>query len=154
MCCILLTLFLAAMPVLSGRVADSRGKPLAGASVHVQTDDGRTTDLVTDSRGAFRVEITGRFHLEIRHDGYRTVRSSTVSLSGGSDDIYQIDDIRLLPGNPGDVETVVLQLEEVVNPEARGDPTVREGLPKSDRLFGLRGGVNVTKIGEGSGQQW
>src|SRR5262249_52594199 len=34
------------------------------------------------------------------------------------------------------------------------DPTVREGLPKSDRLFGLRGGVNVTKIPEGSGQQW
>ena len=27
-------------------------------------------------------------------------------------------------------------------------------MPKSDRLFGLRGGVNVTGIAEGSGQQW
>jgi len=42
----------------------------------------------------------------------------------------------------------------VSDPESRGQPGVREGLPKSDRLFGLRGGVNVTGIAEGSGQQW
>jgi hypothetical protein len=59
-----------------------------------------------------------------------------VSVSAGSDDVYQIDDIRLLAGNSDSLDTVVLQLEEVANPEARNDPTVREGLPKSDRLFG------------------
>ena len=147
-------LLLAATPVLTGRVADSAGKPISRASVRVQTEDGRTVDLLTDSRGAFRVEISGKVHLEIRRAGYRTVRSSTVSLSGSSDDIYQTEDIRLLPGNPDATELVVLQLEEVASPETREDPTAREGLPKSDRLFGLRGGVNVTNIREGSGQQW
>jgi Carboxypeptidase regulatory-like domain/TonB dependent receptor-like, beta-barrel len=147
--------FLVAAPaIISGRVSDPNGKPISGASVRVQSEDGRKTDLVTDNRGTFRAEITGRFHLEIRKVGYRTVRSSTVSLSAVSDDVYQIDDIRLLPGNLEAVETVVLQLGEVASPETRGEPTVRESLPKSDRLFGLRGGVNVTNIREGSGQQW
>jgi Carboxypeptidase regulatory-like domain/TonB dependent receptor len=145
---------LAAPAIVSGRIADPNGKPIPGANVRVQTEDGRKTDLVTDSRGTFRAEISGRFHLEIRKVGYRTVRSSTVSLTAGSNDIYQIDDIRLLPGNLEAVETVVLQLGEVASPETRGEPTVRESLPKSDRLFGLRGGVNVTNIREGSGQQW
>src|SRR4030095_8141199 len=53
-----------------------------------------------------------------------------------------------------DVETVDLQLDEPEGPQSRGDPSVREGLPKSDRLFGLIGGVNVSGIAEGSGQQW
>ena len=63
-------------------------------------------------------------------------------------------DVPLRPGNPDDVEPIVLQVEEVSNPEAHDDPNAREALPKSDRLFGLRGGVNVTNINEGSGQQW
>jgi hypothetical protein len=149
-----LALFLAATPVLAGRVADSRGKPIAGATVRIQAEDGRSAEVVTDSRGAFRVEIASRSRLEIRHDGYRTVRSSTFSLSSASDDVFEMDDVRLTPGRPDDVETLVVQLEEVANPESRGDPNIREGLPKSDRLFGMRGGVNVTNIREGSGQQW
>jgi hypothetical protein len=148
------SLALAAAPIITGRIADSRGKPITGATVRVQNEDGRSAEFVTDSHGAFRVQASGRFHLEIRHEGYRSVRSSVVSVSAGSDDVYQIDDIRLLTGNSDSHDTVVLQLEEVANPEARNDPTVREGLPKSDRLFGLRGGVNMTNIREGSGQQW
>jgi outer membrane receptor protein involved in Fe transport len=148
----LLAFALAAVPVLTGRVADSRGKPLPGAAVRVQMEGGRSTELITDNRGAFRVEISGRFQLEIRCAGYRTVRTSVVTLSSAGDDVYQIDAIRLLAGNPDEVETIVLQLEEVANTEARGDPSAREGLPKSDRLFGLRGGVNVTNINEG--WQW
>ena len=139
---------LAATPVLTGRIADSRGKPLAGAEVRVHIEDGRTVDGMTDGRGAFRIEIAGRFQLEIRHKGFRSVRSSPIALSGSGDDVYQIEDIRLLPGDSTDVETVLLELEEVEDPEARGDPTIREGLPKSDRLFGLRGGVNVTNVNE------
>jgi hypothetical protein len=150
----LLVFLLAATSFLAGRVSDSRGKPIAGASVRVYTEGGQTTEFVTDSRGGFRAGISGRFHIEIRHDGYRSVRSSTLSLPGAFEDLYQTDDIQLLPGNPADVETVVLQLEEVAGSEGRGDPGVQEGLPKSDRLFGLRGGVNVTNIREGSGQQW
>jgi hypothetical protein len=150
----LLALLLAATPVLSGRVTDARGKAISGATVQVQMDDGRTTQLTTDAHGDFRVEATGRFRLEIRHDGYRTVHSSTLSLSAGSDDFYQTDDIQLLPGKPEDIETVVMQVEGVAGSETRRDPTVRESLPKSDRLFGLRGGVNVTNIPVGTGQQW
>src|SRR5207302_492147 len=36
----------------------------------------------------------------------------------------------------------------------RADPTASEALPKSDRLFGLRGGANLYGIKEGSAQQW
>src|SRR5262245_29672547 len=125
-----LALLLAATPVLSGRVTDSRGKPVPGATVRVQLEDGRSTQLTTDARGDFRVEANGRFRLEIRHDGYRTVRSSVLSLSSGSEDVYQTDDIQLLPGKPEDVESVVLQLEGVASSETRRDPTVRESLPK------------------------
>src|SRR3954470_7149837 len=111
----ILALFLAAAPVLTGRVADSKGKGIPGAQVHVQAEDGRTRDLVTDSRGSFRVEIGGKFYLEIRHDGYRTVRSSTFSPAGASDDVYQVE-IPLLAGNPDDIETIELQLQQVSNP--------------------------------------
>ncbi|HSU87789.1 MAG TPA: carboxypeptidase-like regulatory domain-containing protein, partial [Terriglobia bacterium] len=149
-----LALFLAASPVLMGRVTDSHGKPIPDARVRLQTDDGKTTEVVTDGHGSYRLEVNGRFRLEIRHDGYRTVRSSAALLPNApSDDIYQAD-VSLLPGNSEDIETVELRLEEVTDPEIRGETAAREGLPRSDRLFGLRGGVNVTGIREGSGQQW
>jgi TonB-dependent receptor-like protein/carboxypeptidase family protein len=149
-----LALFLAAGPILSGRVADPQGTPIPNAIVRVDSDDGRSSVGVTDSRGEFRVEVNGRFIVEIRHSGFRTLRSAAASLLGASaDDIYQAT-FSLLPGDVGDIETVELRLEAVSDPEARGEPGVREGLPKSDRLFGLRGGVNVTGIAEGSGQQW
>jgi len=151
MLALLLTVLLA-IPILTGRVVDSRGKPVAGALVRIQTEDGRTTDRQTDSRGTFRIEVGGRFSLEVRQDGYQTVRSSTVSIPASSDDIYQVEDIELVAGNPTRVETVLLQLGELGNPETRGDPSLREGLPKFDRLFGLRGGVNVTNVNEG--WQW
>ena len=150
----LLVIFLAASPILIGRVTDVRGRPIAAATVRVQSDDGRATEVLTDSRGVYRIEANGRFHLEIRHEGYRTVRSSDASIaSGGSDDVYQAD-VSLLPGNSEDLETVDLRLEEVADSENREEASAREALPKSDRLFGLRGGVNVTGIREGSGQQW
>jgi hypothetical protein len=40
------------------------------------------------------------------------VRSSTVSLSGGSDDIYQIDDYPAAAGNPGVTETLYCSLRK------------------------------------------
>jgi hypothetical protein len=150
----LLTLFIAAAPILAGRVADSSGKPVPDAIVRIEQEGGRSLEVTTDRRGAFRLQISGRFQLEIRHPQYRTVRSSTVSLSDDSvDDVYEAS-IPLLAGNPGDIELVDLQLEQVRDQEAPDQAGVREGLPKSDRLFGLRGGVNVTGIAEGSGQQW
>src|SRR5437870_4209897 len=131
-----------------------RGKPIPDAIVRIETDDRRTMEVLSDSRGAYRIAANGRFRLEIRHEGYRTVRSSDALIpNGGADDIYQAD-VSLLPGNPEDIETVELRLEEVTDPEIRGETAAREGLPRSDRLFGLRGGVNVTGIREGSGQQW
>ena len=94
----LLAVLLAAAPVLSGRVVDSHGKGIPDAKVRVQNDGGGTTDVVTDSRGNFRVPVSGKFHIEIRHDGYRSIRTSTVALSGTPDDVYQVE-VRLLPGN-------------------------------------------------------
>ena len=146
-----LVLFLAASSVLVGHVTDPQGRPVSGATIRSHGEDGRTAESVTDGRGAFRLEVRGRFRLEIRHPQYRTLESSEVSLS--TEDVYQAD-VPLIPGKPGDIETVDLQLEQMADLENRGEPTAREGLPKSDRLFGLRGGVNVTGIAEGSGQRW
>src|SRR5204863_8285552 len=115
--------------------------------------DERTMSLRTDNRGAFRNEVHGQIHVEILQDGYRTVRSQWISLSGNSDDVYQFD-VPLQAGNSTDRENVILQIEDVQSPESRDDPTIREALPKSDQLFGLRGGINVSNIREGSGQQW
>src|SRR5437764_11789650 len=121
----LLAVLLAASPVLAGRVVDSHGKGIADAKVRVVADDGQTTDALTDSRGNFRVPVSGKFHVEIRHDGYLSVRSSTVSLSGAPDDVYQIE-VALLPGNPDQIEFLDLRLEEGSNPEGREDPNARE----------------------------
>jgi hypothetical protein len=129
------------------------GKSQPGAAVHIVFANGRMAEINADRRGSFRAEVSGRFHIEIQHDGYRTVHSSEISLPSDSDDTYQID-VPLRPGNPEDVENVILQVEQVANPEGRGDPNASEALPKSDRLFGLRGGVNVTNIKEGAGQEW
>ena len=150
----LLAVFLATAPILMGRITDPRGTPISNARVRVQTDNGTTAESLTDSRGVYKVEANGKFSLEIQREGYRTIRSSIASLpNAASEDVYEAD-VSLLPGNIQEIETVELRLEEVANPETRDDASAREGLPKSDRLFGLRGGVNVTGIREGSGQQW
>ncbi len=150
----LLAVLLAASPVLMGRITDPHGKPISNAKVQVQTETGITAEAFTDGRGVYKIEANGKFRLEVQHEGYRTIRSSIASLpNAGADDVYEAN-VSLLPGSSEDVETVELRLEEVSNPETRDEATAREGLPKSDRLFGLRGGVNVTGIREGSGQQW
>jgi hypothetical protein len=151
----LLVFLMSAAPILVGRVVDSRGKAVSNAVVRVQAEDGGTSEVTTDNRGVFRVEIPRKFQLEIAHPAYRTLRSSPVSLPDSvSDDVYEVDDVPLLAGDSADVETVDLAIEHLEDPESRGQPAAREGLPKSDRLFGLRGGVNMTGIGEGSTQQW
>ena len=148
------TVLAAGMPILTGRITDSRGKPIPDATVRIQTDDGRTAEVLTDSRGNYRIEAGGKFHIEIEREGYRRVRSSTATLANTvADDLYEAD-ITLFPGNSSDIETVELRLEEAAAPETRDEASAQEALPKSDRLFGLRGGVNVTGIREGSGQQW
>jgi hypothetical protein len=130
------------------------GKSIPGSIVRVVAPDGRATiEVSADKRGAFRVEVPEKFHLEIRHDGYRTVRSSEVSLSPGSDDVYQVD-VPLRPGSPENVEAVVLQVEQLSSPETRADPSAREALPAVDRLFGPRGGVNITNLKQGVSQEW
>jgi hypothetical protein len=137
----------AASPVLVG-------KSVPGATVRVIAAGGRVTaEVSADKRGTFRAEVPEKFHLEIRHDGYRTVRSSEVSLSPGSDDVYQVD-VPLQPGGPDEPEAVVLQVQQLSAPDSRTDPSSNEALPAVDRLFGQRGGVNVSGIREGASQQW
>jgi hypothetical protein len=141
-------------PVLVGRVTDPYGKALADARVRVHDAAGGTSFLRTDRRGAFRVEMSGRFYIEIRQQGFRTVRSQWISLSGASDDdVYQFD-VPLQAGNSNETEDVILQIQDLDGPELQDDSPFREALPKSDQLFGMRGGINVSNIREGSGQQW
>lgn len=147
-----LSLVLALIPTLTGRVTDSSGMPVPRAHVQVMTDDGRVITAVADERGAFRLEVSGRFYIEIRQPGYRSVRTNSVQLAE-SDAVYEFD-IPLLAGDSNDLEQVDLQLAEVLDAQGSAEPAAREGLPRFDRLFGLRGGVNVSGIAEGSGQQW
>src|SRR5579884_308704 len=147
-----LALLLSAVnPVLTGRVLDQSRKPLSHAEVRIVTPDGRTLAQTTDDRGSFRFEITGRFQIEIRHSGFRSVQSNVIALP--RDGTYEID-VRLLPGESDTTDQVDLQIEEQASLEDRADPNASEALPKADRLFGLRGGVNLYGIKEGSAQQW
>src|SRR2546428_13973047 len=102
-----------------------RGKPIPDAIVRIETNDRRTMEALSDSRGAYRIAANGRFRLELRHEGYRTVRSSDALIpNGGAADIYQAD-VSLLPGDPNDIETGDLRLEEVADRQDREAGTVR-----------------------------
>jgi hypothetical protein len=154
--CALLTILLA-NPTLAGRVTDRAGQPVSGATVRAIVEGRAPTETVTTSSGRFRLEIFGPFQLEVRHAGYRTLLSASNQLSG--DAVYQVV-VPLTPGNPELVENVTL---EVANPDdlaalnqsaLSGVSGAAEGLPRIDRLFGSRGGINLTGIAEGQGQQW
>src|SRR5204862_5856308 len=101
--------------------------------------------------GNFRIEITGRFQIEIHPPGFRTLRSAFVQLTG--DSVYRVE-VPLTAGDPALIENVNLEVENPDDLAARDQPGVAEGLPKVDRLFGSRGGINLTGIAEGQGQQW
>ena len=138
-------------PTLSGRVTDRQGKPVPGAIVWSFVEGRAPIETLADARGRFRLEITGRFQIEVRHSGYRTLRSAFAELAG--DSVYQVE-VSLISGDPTLIDSVKLEVENPDDFAARDEPGVADGLPKVDRLFGSRGGINLTGIAEGQGQQW
>ncbi len=138
-------------PTLDGRVTDRQGNPVAGATVRSIVDGRAPLEVLTDAKGHFRIEILGRFQIEVRQSGYRTLRSRFTELAG--DGTYQVV-VPLLSGDPDKVDNVNLEVENPDDLATRDQPGVAEGLPKVDRLFGSRGGINLTGIAEGQGQQW
>jgi hypothetical protein len=138
-------------PTLSGRVTDGEGNPVAGATVRSIVEGRAPLEVRTDSRGRFRMEILGRFQIEVQHPNYRMLRSASAELGGDGD--YRVE-VSLLPGESSQIDNVNLDVENPEDLSARDQPGVVEGLPKMDRLFGSRGGVNLTGIAEGQGQQW
>src|SRR5438128_6464757 len=88
------------LPTLLIRVSDNSGKPLSHADVLIITSDGRTIRRTTDDRGSARIEISGTFRLEVRHAGYRPLRSSLIPIT--REGLYHVD-ISLLPGDLNDV---------------------------------------------------
>ncbi len=148
---LLALLFNVATPTLIGRVTDATGRPIARAQVRLISVEGAGRNATTDDRGGFRFEVMGRFQLQIEHPGYRSVQTLPASLP--SDGLYQVQiSMDTADGKPPD--QVELRISVPQDIESRSDPSAREGLPKSDRLFGLKGGVNVSGIKEGSAQQW
>src|SRR5262245_40147910 len=101
-----------ALPTLIVRVVSyDTSKPVPQAEVLVVLPDGRTLHRITDSHGSFRIEIVGSFRLEVRHTGYRALRTSTTSLSG--DGVYRVD-IPLVQGDPNAApEELDVQQQEV-----------------------------------------
>ena len=149
---LLLTLLLLAGPTLTGRVTGPDGRSVPNATIRVIADGRAPSELSADGKGKYRLEITGKFQLEVRGPGYRTLRSSILELPGAG--VYQVD-LSLMPGDPSQVENVDLVVESPEEDLAtRGEPGAIEALPKTDRLFGMRGGINVTGIAEGEGQRW
>ena len=84
---------------------------MVGALVRVVQVDGPIRDLQTDHNGAFRIEATGPFQLEITHPGFRTVRTGDIALAAEA--VFEIDDIALSPGNPSDIEQIAFQIDNV-----------------------------------------
>src|SRR6185295_7221351 len=146
---LLLLFLLLANPILSGRVTDRTGKPVPGASVRLLVDGRAPVEVLTDNRGSFRLEIRTRYQLEISHAGFQTLRSSSSEISG--DGVYQVE-IPLTPGDPSKIENVNLAVANPGDLSSRDEPGFVEALPRADRLFGLRGGINLTGIAEGKGQ--
>src|SRR6476661_10445714 len=116
--CFLCLLWL--IPSVKAATPTLAGKSVPGSGIRIIAADGQVTQATADKRGSFRVQVPARFYLEIRHAGYRSVRSSEVSLEGDSEAAYQVD-VPLRPGNPDDVEPIVLQVEQASNPEAHDD---------------------------------
>ncbi len=135
----------------TGTVTDEFGTPVEAVEVRVLLGGGRLLDTITGTDGNFAFEIDEPFQLEVTRPGFRSVRTTVLSLTGG--ETYQISFV-LLSGDPSDVEVVELQLSEPIQFSDALIPFVRDDLPRSDRLFGLRGGLNVSGIAEGSSQQW
>jgi hypothetical protein len=148
---LLLLFLLFANPILSGRVTDREGKPVSGAVVRLIVDGRAPMETSTDVRGRFRVDVPGRFQIEISHAGFRTLHSASSELAG--DGVFQVD-IPLTSGSPLPIENVNLAVANADNLSTRDEPGFVEALPRADRLFGLRGGINLTGIAEGKGQQW
>ncbi len=141
----------AAPSTLSGLVTGETGLRLADAGVVLYLEDGRVLEIPADSEGRFTFEVEGEFELQVGHAGYRSVRTTRATLGpGGSYNIQVV----LLEGDAGEVELVELLLEDSVSLVGAEGPALRNDLPRSDRLFGLRGGINVSGIAEGSSQQW
>ena len=146
-------IWLLTAPTLIGRVTDTAGRPIAGAVVRALPENGAPVEASTDGRGRFHLQAPGAFRLQIVSPGFRTLLSSPIDLAG--DRVYAIPEkISLFPGASEQIETVDLQVESSGDMPDREEPGAREGLPRADRIFGLRGGVNVTGIAEGAGQQW
>src|SRR5947208_2834530 len=95
-----------AAPTLIGRVTDTAGTPVAAAMVRAVPDSGAVIETTTDAKGKFRLEISGRFRLEITHPNFRMLQSSPIDLAG--DGAYAIERISLLPGTPDQTESVDL----------------------------------------------
>ena len=136
---------------LGGTVTEASGIPVEMAEVRLLLADGRVFEAVTGSDGNFSFEIAEPFRFEVGRAGFRTVRTTSVSLIPGEN--YEIDFV-LLAGNPSDVEVVELLLRDPIQFNEGSTPLARADLPLSDRLFGLRGGLNISGIAEGSSQQW
>ncbi len=135
---------------LTAVVTSETGRPLPEARVLLLLDDGRVLESQLDEAGRFTVSLTGRFQIEVRGAGHRSVRSAPAVLADGG--VYAVE-LVLLEGDSDDVETVELLLDDPIlaGPSA---PALRDDLPRSDRLFGPRGGINISGIAEGSSQQW
>src|SRR4051794_38426529 len=114
----------AASPTLLGRVYDrATGKAIPHAEIRITTAAGRLLTPVVNDRGSFRVDISGRFRLEVAHAGFRTIQSSEVAFP--DEGLYQME-IPLNAGDPNSVESVELQVQELQDIENRADPTARE----------------------------
>lgn len=148
---VLVFLLNTATSTLVGRVTDNSGRPVPKADVRLLLADGTIRPAATDDHGSFRFSISGRFQIEIGKAGFRSIQTAVAVLP--SDGLYEVA-ISMYAGDTSRVDQVELRISEPREMANRADPSAREALPKSDRLFGFKGGVNVSGIKEGSGQQW
>ena len=114
-------------------------------------EDGSFLETLSGSGGEFAFDVVGPFELQVQHSGFRSLRTTVASLESSQE--YEINLI-LLPGDPADTEVVELFLRDSIQFDPGSTPLAGTDLPRSDRLFGLRGGLNVSGIAEGSSQQW
>lgn len=129
--------------LFTGRVEDARGKVLVGARIRIggSRDDLASTNASSNSRGRFRVRVTGQqTRIKIEKEGYHSSVVKRVS-AGSSERRFRLEPItgpplqgRILWGDHRPVSKVTVQLTST-----RGRSPQREMEANADGTFEFQG---------------
>ena len=113
---------------LSGTVADSSNKPLAGATIVVKSDGGQTATATSDAKGKFKISglAPGTYTISVTAKGFKNFEVPGIPLNTG--DAIPLD-VGLEPGSGGSEQaaeaTPAADAQAAAAPQAQETATVQ-----------------------------